>query len=77
MKGMLVKKEENPFVVEHQDEYVCQECGDNNVENKVWVKVNTMEITQEATEELLDQWCPNCEKNVEIITKDEYIEIEM
>jgi len=77
MKGMLVKKEENPLAVQdNQDNYVCRKCGCDDVESKMWVNLNTMNVTGDASENIDDNWCNDCQDSCEIVTEDEYVERE-
>jgi len=43
--------------------YVCSECGCPEVEESVWVDINTGKETEEDSP-LGYYWCPNCEANV-------------
>lgn len=47
----------------------CSECGNSNVEIRMWVNPNTKAIgdrCSDFTEE--DNWCKTCEEHVELLT---------
>jgi hypothetical protein len=53
--------------------FVCEKCGGTNIEIKVWIDPNTREHLYDADE---PAWCEDCEKNVRIIPKSEYVRSE-
>ena len=54
----------------------CKECDGTNIVEKMWVDPNTLKVHEvcETNEPEYDQWCYDCEKNVEFINTDNYCE---
>lgn len=42
--------------------WVCSECGSLDIEEKMWVRVNTGEVT-DSGDEGLNCYCNNCQKH--------------
>lgn len=56
---------------------VCSVCGSDDVETQVWMKVNTMVVTDGySLDESDDNWCCKCEEHVDLISEEEYKEQE-
>jgi len=52
---------------------VCQECGNTNISIKHWIDPNTNIIGDTCSDgEKEDNWCDDCQKHINIITKEEY-----
>ena len=45
---------------------VCEECGSNEVQELMWVEVNTDKVISTGCGERKDRWCPKCEEHTEI-----------
>lgn len=43
--------------------YKCGLCGSTDVEIKMWVNVNTLEISGDAMEDADECWCNGCEQH--------------
>ena len=62
------------------DLFVCQECGDDNIEEKAWISVNnTAVIKGKVFHEVHDccddiYWCRSCNIACKPITFDKYME---
>ena len=52
--------------------WVCSECGSLDIEEKMWVKVNTGEIT-DSGDERLNCYCNNCEEHTIQLTLKEFL----
>lgn len=53
--------------------YVCKTCNSENVEQKVWIDLNTELTTDSCSDEdIEDNWCRDCTEHCEI----EFIEDE-
>lgn len=46
--------------------YRCKECDSTDVESKMWVQQNTLEIGGLADDDADQNWCKDCEELVEI-----------
>lgn len=64
--GTKVVKLENPTV--------CEICGGTDVEELVWHKPNTGEVTSKLSQEGDNQWCNTCQVHVALISLEEYNE---
>jgi hypothetical protein len=42
------------------DIYVCRHCGNEDIEERAWVKVNDHNSYRGCDENSLGYWCPNC-----------------
>lgn len=54
---------------------VCEDCGCENVQTKMWVEVNTDKVKDGADsqgEDPQDNWCPNCGGHCILTTKIEF-----
>jgi hypothetical protein len=52
---------------------VCECCGSKNVESMAWVKVNGDRVSNYVgTLGEENNWCPECEEHVRLITQTEY-----
>ena len=54
------------------DLIVCAECGSSDVEELMWVKINTNIIVETA--DSMERWCCNCMNKVDVTTQSEYNE---
>ena len=55
--------------------YVCSECGSDDVQTKYWCDANTLEVKDVIDNlEIDDCWCNKCNEHYDIITQDEYEE---
>lgn len=63
------KKEdpEEPLFLE-----VCEKCGSDNVEERIWVNVNTKEISGTCEDD--EGYCNDCQLHVKIIPEDQFVE---
>lgn len=52
--------------------WVCSECGSLDIEEKMWVRVNTGEIT-DCGDEGLNCYCNNCEEHTYQKTLKQYL----
>lgn len=52
---------------------VCESCGSDSVESKMWVNINTNELTG-GDEDEPEYFCNNCQKTVTIIDEDDFID---
>ena len=57
------------------DTWVCSECCASNIEEKVWVKINSYqgsmaEVTD--SEDDTQYWCPECQEHTAIIQYSEF-----
>ena len=50
-----------------QMEWVCCECGSNNVQSKAWVSLNNQnKIDFIAAQDSDDYWCENCAEHNDV-----------
>jgi len=49
----------------------CEECGDLNIEEQAWVKVNTGKYSGDLG--VNENYCPKCSMNTKAILVSEYI----
>jgi hypothetical protein len=54
------------------DMWVCDYCGTEEVDEKAWVNMNTLEVTE--TVEGTTYWCNNCNDEVAPLTYFEWTE---
>ncbi len=59
------------------EELVCSECGETNIQVKVWVNANNHKEPKGATEgDIADNWCEDCQEHTEHVTRKEYEELQ-
>jgi len=52
---------------------VCETCGSDKVEQRMWVRINTKGVREACgTGDIEDNWCPACEDNPVIVTRQQY-----
>lgn len=51
--------------------YVCEYCGSIDIENRVWVNMNTKEVTNDVDEGEYTCFCNNCGESSNYIEIDE------
>jgi len=44
----------------------CPRCKGNNVEQKLWINVNTLRISDEQGDETSEHFCSDCYENFDI-----------
>ncbi|MBA7544453.1 Chromosomal replication initiator protein DnaA [subsurface metagenome] len=71
---ILKEKIENAAINFDASEYdfVCISCGGINVNTKAWVTPNTKEFIEFTDYFPYDNWCKDCQINVQLIKKMEY-----
>lgn len=57
-------------IYEHR--FVCDYCGSEEVDEKAWVNINTLEVT--STIDDPDYWCNSCSEEVKPMTYFEWTE---
>ena len=48
------------------NKYVCEKCGSEDVDQRVWVNLNTEQIMDLSSGEIEDNWCNDCGEHCEI-----------
>lgn len=67
--------EEYGFIAdEDTDPIVCEECGSTEIQTQAWVDANTHEYIDETGIDRDDNWCNQCEENVNFCHKSEFVE---
>lgn len=56
--------------VDNDNDWVCETCGSDQLEEKVWVSVNTKEYISDCDDE--GAYCQNCEDYVDMVTRKEW-----
>lgn len=51
---------------------ICSQCGNEDVEVKMWVNIKTEEISGPAGDETSDNFCKICNENVKLINKTDF-----
>tara|TARA_R110000772_G_scaffold62137_5_gene139682 strand:- start:14536 stop:14763 length:228 start_codon:yes stop_codon:yes gene_type:complete len=70
-----LKKKEKKEIDEPLVIWVCQDCGSEDVEEKMWVNANTQDITGSCNDDE-NSYCNDCQEHVGLIPEDEFIENE-
>lgn len=70
-----LKKNEKKEVEEPLIIWVCEDCGSDDVEEKVWMNSNTEVITGSCKDDE-NNYCNDCQAHVRLIPEDEFIEDE-
>lgn len=71
-----LKKNEKKEVEEPLIIWVCEDCGSDDVEEKMWVNSNTQEVTGHCSDDDEEAYCNNCQSHTGLIPEDEFIEDE-
>lgn len=62
----------------HDYTLLCTECGNDRVQIRAWIDANTKKIIDEIeADDHLDNFCPKCNKHVNLIPRREYVAREM
>ena len=57
----------------HKTLYVCELCGSQEIQVKMWISINNSDITSPVSDgEIEDNWCPSCHTHPRIITQKEF-----
>ena len=54
------------------DMWVCDYCGSEDVDEKAWINMNSLEVTDAVND--TTYWCNNCEEEVSPMYYDEWQE---
>ena len=71
-KGVKMVKSEYFKNKDMDDMYVCDYCGSEEVDEKAWVNMNTLEVSQ--PDDYTNYWCNICNDEVSPITYFEFKE---
>lgn len=57
-------------------DFVCLNCGGININTKAWINPNTNKFIEFTDYFPFDNWCKDCQNNVQVIKKMEYDKLE-